>query len=181
MEQTREKSWCKGPRDTQFDEAPRQLGEGLRSRQLATGIQRAICLSVLTYGSPIWFKQQNQLLKILQDVQDEAVRWMLGAFRTTPHEPLHKLIAILPVYIRFQLLSKTAALTLLTIPNGSQLIRRPGVSWCNISKMTSLTPSTLHGSVRLDRVIHGSDGTPSSHLGLSLANSTTSVFIRTLS
>jgi hypothetical protein len=30
----------KGPRDTQFDEAHRQLGEGLRPRQLATGIQR---------------------------------------------------------------------------------------------------------------------------------------------
>ena len=46
-------------------------------------VYNAICLPVLTYGSPIWFKQQNQLLKILQDVQDEAVRWMLGASNYT--------------------------------------------------------------------------------------------------
>jgi hypothetical protein len=44
----------------------------------------AICLPVLMYGSPIWFKQQKQLSKTLQVVQDEAVRWMMGTFRMTP-------------------------------------------------------------------------------------------------
>lgn len=58
-----------------------------------------ICLPVLTYGSPIWFKQQKQLSKTLQAVQDEAIRWMMGAFKTTPAEPLHQLIAILPIHI----------------------------------------------------------------------------------
>jgi hypothetical protein len=75
---------------------------------------------------------RKQLSKILQDVPDEAVRRMLGAFRTAPSEPLHRLIAVLPIHIRLQLLSKTTALTLLTIPNSSQLIQRLGVPWCNM-------------------------------------------------
>ena len=33
----------------------------------------AICLPVLTYGSPVWYKGQKQLTKLLQDVQDDAV------------------------------------------------------------------------------------------------------------
>jgi hypothetical protein len=79
----------------------------------------AHCLPALTYGPPIWFKQQKQLSKILQDVQDEAVRWMLAGAGSGRHHqnPLHQLIAILPIHIRvwLQLLSKTVALTLLTI------------------------------------------------------------------
>ena len=106
----------------------------------------AICLPVLTYGSPIWFKQQKQLSKILQGVQDEAVRWMLGAFRTTPAEPLHQLIAILPIHIRLQMLSKTAALTLLTIPHSSQLIQRLGPPWCKADELDDNIPLTPHPS-----------------------------------
>ena len=81
-----------------------------------------ICLPVLTYSSSIWFKQQKHLSKTLQVVQDEVVRWIMGAFQTTPAEPLHQLIAILPIHIRLQMLSKTAALTLLTVLHSLQLI-----------------------------------------------------------
>jgi hypothetical protein len=102
----------------------------------------AICLPVLTYGSPIWFKQQKQLSKTLQAVQDEAVRWMMGAFRTTPTEPLHQLIAILPIHIRLQMLSKTAALTLLTVPHSSQLIQRLGQPWCDAGELDDDIPLT---------------------------------------
>jgi len=104
----------------------------------------AICLPVLTYGSPIWFKEQKQLSKILQAVQDEAVRWMMGAFRTTPAEPLHQLIAILPIHIRLKMLSKTAALTLLTIPHSSQLIQRLGPPWCDADELNDDIPLTPH-------------------------------------
>ena len=37
-------------------------------------VYNAICLLVLTYSPPIWFKDQKQLSKILQDVQDE-LKW----------------------------------------------------------------------------------------------------------
>src|SRR6266852_2055496 len=104
----------------------------------------AICLPVLTYGSPIWFKQQKQLSKTIQVVQDEAVRWMMGAFRTTPAEPLHQLIAILPIHIHLQMLSKTAALTLLTIPHSSQLIQRLGPPWCSADELDNNIPLTSH-------------------------------------
>ncbi len=105
-------------------------------------VYNAICLPVLTYGSPIWFKQQKQLTKILQTVQDEAIRWMLGAFRTTPVEPLHQLIAILPMHICLQLLSKTVALTLLTIPHSSQIIQRLGPPWCDRNELHEDIPPT---------------------------------------
>ena len=102
----------------------------------------AICLPVLTYGPPIWFKKQKQLSKTPQTVQDEAVRWMMGAFRTTPAEPLHQLIAILPIHIRLQMLSKTAALSLLTIPHSSQLIQRLGPPWCGADELSDDIPLT---------------------------------------
>ena len=104
----------------------------------------AICLPVLTYGSPIWFKQQKLLAKTLQAVQDEAVRWMMGAFRTTPAEPLHQLIAILPIHIRLQMLSKMAALTLLSVPHSSQLIQRLGQPWCEVDELDDNLPLTPH-------------------------------------
>jgi Reverse transcriptase (RNA-dependent DNA polymerase) len=91
----------------------------------------AICLPILTYGSPIWYKGQKQLTKLLQDVQNDAVRWIVGAFCSTPTDPLHQLIAILPIDLCLQMLSKTAALTLLTVPHSSQLIQRLGPPWCN--------------------------------------------------
>jgi hypothetical protein len=104
----------------------------------------AICLLVLTYGSPIWFKQQKQHSKTLQVAQDEVVRWMMGAFWTTPAEPLHQLNAILPMHIRLQMLSKTAALTLLTVLHSSQLIQRLGPPWCNAGELDDNNPLTPH-------------------------------------
>ena len=96
--------------------ALRLLGNSIRGLdhsnwQLA---YNAICLPVLTYGSLIWYKGQKQLTKLLQDVQNDAVRWIMGAFCSTPVEPLELLIAILPMDLRLQMLSKTAALSLLS-------------------------------------------------------------------
>jgi len=55
----------------------------------------------------------------------------MGAFWTTPVELLHQLIAILPIHICLQMLSKTAVLTLLTILHSSQLIQCLGPPWCD--------------------------------------------------
>jgi hypothetical protein len=90
----------------------------------------AVCLLVLTYGSPVWYNGQKSLSDILQQVQDYAVRRILGAFCTTPAAPLHQLCAILPMHIRLQMLSRTAALSLLSVPHSSQLIQRLGPPWC---------------------------------------------------
>ena len=58
----------------------------------------AICLPVLTYGCQLWFTgKQKGLVKKLQVVQNEAIRIISGTFRTTPHEPLHQMLNILPI------------------------------------------------------------------------------------
>jgi hypothetical protein len=57
-----------------------------------------------------------------------------------------RLIAILPIHIRLQMLSKTAALTLLTIPHSSQLIQRLGPPWCSADELDDNIPLTPHPS-----------------------------------
>ena len=58
----------------------------------------AICLPVLTYGCQLWYKgKQVTLVKKLQTVQNDVVRIITGTFRTTPCEPLHQLLTILPM------------------------------------------------------------------------------------
>jgi len=73
----------------------------------------AICLPVLTYGCQLWYTgQQKGLVKKLQLVQNEAVRVIAGAFRTTPRESLHQLLTILPMDLRLDMLTQNAALRL---------------------------------------------------------------------
>ena len=60
-----------------------------------------ICLPVLTYGCQLWFKgKQVMLVKKLQIVQNDVVKVMSGTFCTTPREPLHQLLNILPMDLR---------------------------------------------------------------------------------
>jgi Reverse transcriptase (RNA-dependent DNA polymerase) len=44
----------------------------------------AICIPTLTYGAPIWFKNQQKHIKALQAIQNAAVVVITGAFRSTP-------------------------------------------------------------------------------------------------
>jgi Reverse transcriptase (RNA-dependent DNA polymerase) len=90
----------------------------------------AICLPVLTYSSLIWFNDQQKLTDTLQQVQDYTVHRIMGAFCTTPAEPLYQLCAILPMKLRLQMLSKSAVFSLLSIPHSSQLIQWLGPPWC---------------------------------------------------
>jgi hypothetical protein len=59
----------------------------------------AICIPTLTYGAPIWFRDQKKHIKSLQTVQNMAVQVIAGAFHSTPMEPLHQLTAIPPMQI----------------------------------------------------------------------------------
>lgn len=90
----------------------------------------AICLPVLTYGCQLWYRgKQVTLVRKLQTVQNEAVRIISGTFRTTPREPLHQLLTILPMDLRLNLLTQNTALRLYRAPSGSQLLRRLGGEW----------------------------------------------------
>jgi hypothetical protein len=90
----------------------------------------AICLPVLTYGCQLWYKgKQVTLVKKLQMVQNDAVRIITGTFRTTPREPLHQLLTILPMDLRLNMLTQNSALRLYKAPKGSQLLKRLGEKW----------------------------------------------------
>jgi hypothetical protein len=79
----------------------------------------------------------------------------MGAFRTISTEPLHQPIAILPMHIRLQMLSKPAALSLLVIPHSSQLIQclgppvQRGGAGCGAP-----TPLRIHRSSGSPRLYH---------------------------
>jgi hypothetical protein len=84
----------------------------------------AICLPVLTYGCQLWYTgKQKVLVKKLQTVQNKVVQLISGVFYTTPREPLHQLLTILPMDLRLNMIVQNAALYLYKMPRGSQLLR----------------------------------------------------------
>jgi Reverse transcriptase (RNA-dependent DNA polymerase) len=90
----------------------------------------AICLPVLTYGCQLWYTgKQVTLVKKLQAVQNDAVKLISGTFRTTPREPLHHLLNILPMDLRLKKILLKTALRLYKAPKGSQLLLRLGGAW----------------------------------------------------
>jgi len=108
------------------------LGNSVRGLDQASWrlAYNAVCLPVLTYGCQLWYTgKQKGLVKKLQTVQNEAVRIISGTFRTTPREPLHQLLSVLPMNFRLDLLTKNTALMLYKVPNDSQLRRRLGDLW----------------------------------------------------
>lgn len=89
----------------------------------------AICLPVLTYGCQLWYTgKQKMLAHKLQVVQNEAVRLISGAFRTTPREPL-QLFNILPMDLRLRMMTDNSALRLYRLQSSSQVLLRLGGDW----------------------------------------------------
>jgi hypothetical protein len=89
------------------------LGNSVRGLNFAQWrlAYNAICLPVLTYGCQLWYTgKQKKLANKLQVVQNEGVRLIAGAFRTTPREPLHQLFNILPIDLRLRMLTDNSAL-----------------------------------------------------------------------
>jgi hypothetical protein len=69
---------------------------GLSQGHLRT-LYRACVLPVLTYAAPVWWRGRKRHLHALQKVQNEALRHMCGAFRTTPVRALEVDAAIMPL------------------------------------------------------------------------------------
>ena len=73
------------------------LGNSVRGQDQAQWrlAYNAICLLVLTYGCQLWFRgKEVTLVKKLH--QNQVVRLISRTFRTTPCNPLHQLLNILP-------------------------------------------------------------------------------------
>lgn len=108
------------------------LGNSVRGLDQAKWrlVYNAICLPVLTYSCQLWYTgKQITLVKKLQIVQNDAVRLISGTFRTTPRDPLHQLLNILPMDLRLNMTLKKTALRLYRAPKGNQLLKRLGGAW----------------------------------------------------
>ena len=89
-----------------------------------------ICLPVLTYSCQLWYMgKQATLTKKLQTAQNEAVKVIAGAFRTTPCKPLHQLLTIYPMDIQLKMLTQNMASRLHKASKESQLLKRLGGEW----------------------------------------------------
>ena len=109
-------------------------------------IFHSLVLPVLTYGFPLYSTQPRikGLLDILQVAQNDAVRKMSGAFKTTPIIPLHYLMAIPPIPLTISKLTSVFKLRLQRLPPSS-LIRtittsNPAADWhLSLNPPTCLT------------------------------------------
>jgi hypothetical protein len=63
-------------------------------------IYLACVVSVIDYGSIIWWRGQKNLLQPLQAIQNIAVRKVLGVFKTAPIRPMEIEAALPPPEVR---------------------------------------------------------------------------------
>jgi hypothetical protein len=91
----------------------------------------AVCLPVLSYGCTLWFKHKHNLglTKMVQQVINNRVKLIAGAFRTAPCEPLHKLTRVPLAYFYLDKLTTTCTLRLYRVPWTSQLLPHLGPDW----------------------------------------------------
>ena len=132
------------------------LGNSIRGLDFANWrkVFHAIVLPVLTYGAPIWAcdKPPKYLLKIAQVAQNDALRRMSGCFRTTPVDPLHHLLAILPLPLTLQKLCRSFSDRLKRLPPTHMLrtilSHNPAACWpafqfTTPSSLIKLTPAVF--------------------------------------
>ena len=94
----------------------------------------AVILPVLVYGLAIWSHHlPKSLIHTLQVAQNEAVRCIGGVFRTTPTDPLHRLLSIPPIQFTIAKLRHQAQLRLTNLPPEHKL-----------RTLTSFDPTRIH-------------------------------------
>ena len=120
------------------------LGNSVRGLDFAQWrlAYNAICLPVLTYGCQLWYTgKQKKLAHKLQVVQNEGIKLIAGAFRTTPREPLQQLFNVLPMDLRLRLLTDNSALRLYRLQSSSQVLLRLGIEWTPTPRESIPTPT----------------------------------------
>ena len=121
------------------------LGNSVRSLDYANWrkLFHALVLPVLTYGFPLYSTQPRNkgLLDILQVAQNDMVRKMSGAFKTTPIVPLHYMMAIPPLPLSLKKLMSIYRLRIQHLPP-STLIRTITLSNPSADWHLSLNPPT---------------------------------------
>jgi ribonuclease HI len=111
----------------------RMLANSVQGLSIANAriLYKTVVLPVLTFGTEVWYtsRRQKTLVDILSRAQNEGLRWILGAFRTTPAPALHHLSSILPIPHLLQHISTRAAIRIHSLPLSSQIHPRLPVSW----------------------------------------------------
>ena len=94
-------------------------------------VYNAMCLPVLSYGCQLWWTSPKWkcLLNMLQVVQNEGVKVLMGAFWTTPHASLHAFAHVLPFHIFVDKLISCSVVCLYNQLCLSQLLRQLGSGW----------------------------------------------------
>lgn len=80
-------------------------------------------LPLLTYGVEVWFRSKGVkgLMKPLIAAQHRALRWITGAFRTTPTGAMHSFAGVLPLHLHCRKLQQRYFLRIHTLPDSHPL------------------------------------------------------------
>jgi ribonuclease HI len=81
-------------------------------------------LPVMTYGAEIWYHKQRTLYQKLETVQNDALRKILGAFRTTPIGAMQNDAALPPMDVRLEHMVRKYAIRTLSLPRSHPIRRR---------------------------------------------------------
>lgn len=86
-------------------------------------LYKTVVIPVLTFGAAVWYTgvRQGSLIKPLVTAQNEGLRWLLGAFRTSSIAELHHIGSILPIPQLLDRISRKAATRLQTLPRTLQV------------------------------------------------------------
>jgi ribonuclease HI len=129
------------------------LGNSVRGASIASlrTIYIAGVRTILTYGCQLWYrgKQQKQLIKKLEVVQNIALRRICGAFKTTNISALQNLAAIPPIEIYIIKELHAYSLRLNKLPSSSAIISRLPSEWRDKLKPYNNPPLKYRGNTNL--------------------------------
>jgi hypothetical protein len=81
-------------------------------------------IPVIDYGAEIWWQRHKTMTRILDTLQNKAIRSILGAFKTTPIAALEAEAAIPPTELRLNQLKRRYSLRLISAPEYHPLSQR---------------------------------------------------------
>ncbi|QRV77343.1 RNA-directed DNA polymerase from transposon BS [Ceratobasidium sp. AG-Ba] len=89
----------------------------------------ACCRSILTYASPVWWNHSKSLIRPLTLTQNKALRWVSGAFRTTPVRALEILTSIPPLELILNHINRQTAIRFSKLPENHLILHRLDLGW----------------------------------------------------
>jgi hypothetical protein len=94
-------------------------------------LYKGCVVPILTYGSPIWYREHGckTLIKPLEKAQNAGLRWLLGAFRTSPVHAMEHVASIPPIHVHLGKLNQNAGTRLQRLPIRSEVARCLPTEW----------------------------------------------------